>query len=187
MTDREKIYKGLELHFDAFARCEKCPYQGVVGCTDELLKDALDLLKETEPRVMTLKEVIDHYSLPSVFVDDLNAQEDYLQDIAPLYFDFPSDDPWNVHWRRYQDVKNYLDSDSLKESYGKKWRCWTGRPTDEQRQETKWMQETDYIKIPEEVAETIISFVKMFERKEIPDDVWEACMKLYDLLEEKGR
>ena len=148
MKDREKVIRGLECcvkHDEDFKTCSSldCPYLDDCDSINHfvkasLIRDALELLKEQEPRVMTLKEVIDHYSLPPVFVDDLNAQEDYLQDIAPLYFDFPSDDPWNVHWRRYQDVKNYLDSDSLKESYGKKWRCWTGRPTDEQRQEVKW-------------------------------------------------
>lgn len=34
-----------------------------------------------------------------------------------------------------------------------------------------------------EDALTIISFVKMHERDEIPDDMWELCMKLYEALE----
>lgn len=39
------------------------------------------------------------------------------------------------------------------------------------------------IRITEEDAESIISFIKMHEREEIPDDVWEVCMKLCDELE----
>lgn len=37
-----------------------------------------------------------------------------------------------------------------------------------------------------EQAEAIIAFVKRFEREEIPDDVWEMIMDLYDELERKG-
>lgn len=36
------------------------------------------------------------------------------------------------------------------------------------------------INISEEEALTILSFVKNHEREEIPDDVWELCMRLYD-------
>lgn len=35
-------------------------------------------------------------------------------------------------------------------------------------------------------AETIIAFIKMHERDEIPDDVWDVCMKLYDDMQQGG-
>ena len=137
MADREKVIDGLE--HCAEGGCKGCPYAFdcliAIGAS-ELANDALELLKEQEPRVLTLEEVIDHYSLPPVFVDDLGAQEDYLQDIIPLYFDFPSDDSWAVHWRGYQSVRRYLDD--WKASYGKKWVCWSAKPTDEQRKAMKW-------------------------------------------------
>lgn len=96
----------------------------------------LELLKEQEPRLMTLEEVVAHYSLPPVFVDDLSAQEDYLYDIEPLYFEYKIDKSWAVHWRDYQSTRMYLDD--WKESYGERWRCWTAKPTDEQRKAVKW-------------------------------------------------
>lgn len=34
-----------------------------------------------------------------------------------------------------------------------------------------------------EEAESLIAFIKNHEREEIPDDVWEICMKLYDFCE----
>lgn len=37
------------------------------------------------------------------------------------------------------------------------------------------------ITITDEEAETIIAFIKNHEREDIPDDVWEVCMKLMDL------
>ncbi len=35
-----------------------------------------------------------------------------------------------------------------------------------------------------EEAETLVAFIKMHEREEIPDDVWEVCMNLQNFLEE---
>jgi len=37
------------------------------------------------------------------------------------------------------------------------------------------------ITITDEEAETIIAFIKSHEREDIPDDVWDVCMKLMDL------
>lgn len=34
-----------------------------------------------------------------------------------------------------------------------------------------------------EEVETLIAFIKMHEREEIPDDVWDLCMKMYDAIE----
>lgn len=102
----------------------------------EEVKTVLKQAKAQEPRVMTLEEVLAHYSLPPVVLDDLGWQENYLQDIEPLYFDFPVEDSWAVHWRGYQQVRKYLEY--WRASYGQKWRCWTQRPTDEQRKAVKW-------------------------------------------------
>lgn len=35
-----------------------------------------------------------------------------------------------------------------------------------------------------EEAYALIAFIKMHEREEIPDDVWDICMKLYDFTED---
>ena len=34
-----------------------------------------------------------------------------------------------------------------------------------------------------EDIETLIAFIKMHEREEIPEDVWSLCMRMYDELE----
>lgn len=135
--DRGKTIKAIEICYTLGHNCTECPLFSEDDCNDKLMRDALSLLKEQEPRVMTLEEVIGHYSLPPVVLDDLDWQEDYLQDIAPLYFDFPGDDdPWAVHWRGYQEVRKHLKD--WKASYGQNWRCWTSRPTGEQRKATPW-------------------------------------------------
>ena len=59
MTDREKVVKGLHQHCECslFDRCGECPYyetdynsweESKFTCRDELLTDALALLKEQE-------------------------------------------------------------------------------------------------------------------------------------------
>ena len=112
-------------------------YDDFVELTVDETKQILELLKEQEAKVMTFDEVKNHYSLPPVFPDDLGMQEDYLNDIEPLYFDFPDDSvPWTVHWRCHNQVAKYLND--WKADYGKKWRCWTAKPTDEQRKAVKW-------------------------------------------------
>ena len=53
MPDREKVIKGLECHVNLF-KCHDCPYVDAIhpgwGChLEELIADALALLKEQEP------------------------------------------------------------------------------------------------------------------------------------------
>lgn len=102
----------------------------------EYVDAIIALLKEQEPRVMTFGEVKSHYNLPAAFFDDLDIQEDYYQDIQPLYFEFPNPSPWDVHWRSSNQVRTYLDE--WEDRYNKTWRCWTSRPTDEKREATPW-------------------------------------------------
>ena len=130
MTNQEAIDR-IERHMIHHRAEERHAYY-----ITEALNMAIEALKAQESRLMTLDEVIKHYSLPPVVLDDLNWQEDYLQDIEPLYFDFPVEDSFAVHWRGYQNVRTYLED--WKASYGQKWRCWTARPTEEQREAAKW-------------------------------------------------
>lgn len=61
MPDREKVIKGIHQHCEGslFDRCGECPYYDLVfgswgenkfTCRDELLSDALELLKEQEEK-----------------------------------------------------------------------------------------------------------------------------------------
>ena len=40
------------------------------------------------------------------------------------------------------------------------------------------------IEITLDQAETLVAFIRNFEREEIPDGVWNAVMALYDKMEE---
>ena len=140
MPDLEKVIKGLEEASDYFYdvyrngtdsyECEKAQEYS------DAVIEAIALLKEQDSQLMTLEEVIAHYSLPPVFVDDFNEQEDFLEDIKPLYFDYLDACPWYVHWRGYCSARTYIGGREA--SYGVTWRCWTDKPTDEQRKAVKW-------------------------------------------------
>jgi hypothetical protein len=143
VTVREKVIKGFELcltpndrreYDDADVCHTECPYfraYNMGDCIRALAKDALTLLKAQEPRVMTLEEVKQHnnqdgcvwfeqptYNADAAFV----LKEDFMiQVISPYILGEPIN---HGYWTNG--------------NYGKTWRCWTSRPTDEQREAVKW-------------------------------------------------
>lgn len=101
------------------------------------LHDAINLLKAQEPRVLTLDEV-------------LNAEDFVWAEIWT-----PGDRRWCLIYARinksiYDDIL-MLHEDSgfrwtrLESNYNMKggWRCWSARPTEEQRKNTPWEGEDD--------------------------------------------
>lgn len=93
----------------------------------QTINDVIALLKEQEPRVMTLDEVYDLHRGDCVFVEIRNGIERnalMLYACENYYVDF-----------RSTDYKTISKDTSL---YQKQWRCWTSRPTEEQRKAAKW-------------------------------------------------
>ena len=130
MTDREKVIKGLECCAAYEYKCNDCPYQddggAEDGCySDELKTDALSLLKAQEPMVMALEEIqegkpywLEMRCIASEYaICKLNDNGD------SAFLDF---------------AVQYGDKTLESNGYGKTWRCWTSRPTDEQREAVKW-------------------------------------------------
>lgn len=111
---REKVIKGLEC-CDGYCDDETgCPYYDELesfDCQEQLRADAIALLKAQEPRVMALEEC---KMREVVWVEDRETLEVY-----PCL------------------VKNNMN-DSKIYKYGVQWRCWTSRPTDEQREREPW-------------------------------------------------
>lgn len=59
MIEREKVIKGLEYHLKELTvgkTCYECPYCGDNPCEIQLIANAIALLKEQEPRVLTLEQ-----------------------------------------------------------------------------------------------------------------------------------
>lgn len=121
---REKVIRGLKACAEDVGtlHCRECPYSGM-PCITPLLRDALALLKEQEPRVMTLEEVIQSHDW--IWYQWKNT---YCGWTVAVNCD--------GKWIEWEDST----TDQLCK-YGEKWRCWTSRPTPEQMRDTKWEDE----------------------------------------------
>lgn len=132
MADKEKVILGLEICTNPGSCSERCPYYHIEitegSCDYFLLTDALALLKEQEPRVMVLEEV-------------LESDKPFLIEVVT----------GNITWAscfgeyclcnemivRMVDNDGAVD-DRYEEMYGTKWRCWTSRPSEQQMRDTPW-------------------------------------------------
>ena len=124
MTKIEKVIKGFTGCLKG--ECPKdCPYIKE-DCPQAVARDALELLKEREARVLTLEEVT-------------GGDECWFEfRPAPVgrYADcYMNNNP--EYTSAYFTGKSTSSLFSNKD-YGKDWRCWSARPTDEQRKAVKW-------------------------------------------------
>lgn len=129
MTNKEAAE--IILNYNAYG-CGYCHEGG-----DEVPKAfdmaAKALLKVQEPRVMTLEEVED--AIDSVvwvdrpLFDNLSNEyaliDSYSRKLQIVELRYPFCD------KDYRERSDYA-------TYGKAWRCWTARPTDEQREAVAW-------------------------------------------------
>lgn len=132
----DKVINGLtcHVHGDPHTRCHKCPYWGTgphgLSQCSLLFADALDILnimlKAQEPRAMSLEEVREKKPF-CLWVEDL--------DTGALVFPVAYID--GEYQDRTLDWCVCIDLEAASEDYGVRWRFWTSRPTDEQRQAVK--------------------------------------------------
>lgn len=127
MAKLEMVIRALEC-CGSIMNCEECPYNDKpVGCFTRLKSDALELLKAQQPRVIPLKELAD--------------EANHCFDV--VWYEVKGG---NVIPRRVQPcghmlkVKSFYTEPFLSDgaTYNVTWRCWTARPTDEQREATPW-------------------------------------------------
>lgn len=127
---REKVIEGLEcciLHDpDDKPRCEICPYDG--ACLNRLKHDVLQLLKAQEPRVLTLEEV---EAMPYGHVLIETDKSDSLRWLDALLFCRNTN--FTFDFITLEGRARLLGTD-----YNREWRCWTSKPTEEQRKAVKW-------------------------------------------------
>ena len=132
MTEREKVIRGLEwcIKLDGNGCSLECPYlAGKSPCPNAMLRDALSLLKEQEPRVLTVEEIRSG-AVEVAWIEDA----DKPGVIPGIWFRLSNegeDEAVDIH------IRDGFVGARL-EVYGKLWRCWTARPTEEQRKAVKW-------------------------------------------------
>lgn len=131
MTDKEKVLHGLDScgFYDGVPNiCDvtECPYRDgqKIDCVHKLAHDAgmliSELLKEREPRVLTLEEIKDYDK--------------------PIWVDEKGWGSWKLPFYAF-DLDLYVifgHECFLIGDYGKEWLPWTSQPTDEQRKAVKW-------------------------------------------------
>lgn len=119
---RKDVIKGLECCLGDTRSylpnlCTICPYArnsyATHDCSKRLREDSIALLKEQEPRVMTPEEY-------KALAEKPKEERD------PVWEEWPGlESTWEIPNQAYG-------------GYGTSWRCWTSRPTDEQREAIPW-------------------------------------------------
>lgn len=146
--DREKVMRGLECCItgdpDGSRECKKCPYRrkGITNepCFNALHADTLALLKEQEARVMKREEVDESRGV-NVWAEIYSPHFRRLvliycavrrSETIPEFYNLIEDS--GVCWSRTD--RDYNANKFFGIFSG--WRCWTARPTEEQRDNTPW-------------------------------------------------
>lgn len=96
-----------------------------------LAKDALELLKAQEPRVITLEEAIETVSKEGGFV----WIEEKPHPCAASHL-FPCNNIWDCSSRRFIDYGKEFTPERYSARF--MWRCWSSWPTDAQMEAVKW-------------------------------------------------
>lgn len=135
MADIKKVIIGLEHCADRRFCNDFCPYSDIIRdqnrgmdeCVSALAKDALELLKEQEARVMTLDEV-KAFDWDYCYLEEERLTGKEYRAVCGDYALIC------ITWPCIASMRIQHGDDS----YGRKWRCWSAKPTDEQRQAVKW-------------------------------------------------
>ena len=123
MPDQEIVIKGLKKIANAIVDGYICePDQAV-----NTIADTLALLKEQEPRVMTLEDV-KAFGWDYCYLEEERLPGNEYRSICGDYA------LTCITWPYISSMRIQHGDDS----YGKKWRCWSAKPTDEQRRAVKW-------------------------------------------------
>lgn len=141
----EKVIKGFTCCDGAaihLGHCqEDCPYFGeserADKCVEKLHSDALSLLKAQEPRIMAADELKEYLMIND---SGLLSHDQWreLSQRAPLYMEFREPDECQVNWWTVERMRPWAMESMFWEKYIIDRRCWTARPTEEQREKVKW-------------------------------------------------
>lgn len=132
--DLEKVLKGLaaclpETDEDEEIGCAGCPYafclsEKTVAVGVRLVEDARRLLRDRAPRVMSWDEA----RLHAMQYMDPDA-------IRPVFVEHRSPDRGQLIWAGGYAQRMML---TLQDEYGVKFRFWSDRPTEQQREAQMW-------------------------------------------------
>ena len=110
--------------------CMDCShYTGTVGfkCMENLMSDALAAMKEQEARVMTLEEV-KAFNWEYCYLEEERSPGNEYRAVCGDYA------LTCITWPCVTSMRTQHGD----ENYGRKWRCWSAKPTNEQMKAAKW-------------------------------------------------
>lgn len=140
MKTPDEIKKALEhCNESSSKRCEGCPYCAMPEddpCWEAMDADALAYIRELEAKVAELEKPLKPMTWEEAVMDDF-----YLEMRDGSYLDnalneFSVDMPDDGHV--IITVHNHDGLRLERDDYGKTWRCWSHRPTDEKRKAAEW-------------------------------------------------
>lgn len=143
MTEQEKrqrVERGLCVCQGQYSHhyCSRCSYTiDLPTCIRRLHIDASELLEMQGPRMMTLEEVA---ALPDgsiVWLEDNDKPDVIVGLLKDVLLTANDHIVVVIH---FATVRNqFLEVvTAMANDYGIRWRCWTSRPTDEQRKVVMW-------------------------------------------------
>ena len=145
MPDIENVIRGIKHESRNSGKCghycpeeyaAKCPYDPDGLCIIHWGADAIALLKEQEPKILKIKEM--EFLEMAVFIETNGELEGKGTDLF-LAIPYIYAVSQNTECGYLAFVDGNTDVYDLEaHDYGKTWRCWSARPTDEQRKAVKW-------------------------------------------------
>lgn len=138
MKTPDAIRKGLA-ECTRFGGCAACPYfdMGIAArCTPKLAADALELIRQLEAKLAKYEKPLVPLTFEEAILDDsfLERKDDSYVDMALNDFAVNMPEEGFMLLTVHGDDDLRLDRDD----YGKTWRCWSRRPTDDERKAAKW-------------------------------------------------
>ena len=148
MKTPEEIKKGLECCTAPMLACDSCPYKADknpfdVICKDRVMEDALALIHQLEAKIAEYKKPLVPLTFEEAYGADYCYIEFSVQEIPRPYVVMIGSMTANGENKKIvriyefgEDVERCLKLRG--EDYGKTWRCWPRKPTDEERKAAKW-------------------------------------------------
>lgn len=143
MEQFEKVYKGLEICTEStgYEGCITCPYHEDYYpnvCRYANKTDALALIRQQQERI---KELEAAQTARVMSLEEIKDSESYWLSTGKEFVTRPvicvhREDDARKPYITFVWQFGTFSWDT--EDYGKRWRCWTQRPTDEQRRATPW-------------------------------------------------
>lgn len=153
MTYEESVISALDdvgKYFRSLCHEEADPetyakYYSMMSIVSQASNLIEELMEKQEPRVLTLDEVkaistqnfnqMRNENTRLIWSEERNANT--LNIAKPTYYDFELEDS-----EEKPIILNYIGTDFFDNfnpsTYGKDWRCWSAKPTEEQRDSVKW-------------------------------------------------